>query len=120
VGLGKVPIPIDPIELEGIRLAIASGRSIEPWRGLKVGNTVRIEYGPLRGIEGLILRFKGANHLILGIQLLQRSVAVELDETWVMPTTSMRPFAHPPEIRARNASALPPAETNAFSPHPAN
>jgi hypothetical protein len=39
----------------------------------------------LRGLEGVLLRFKGSTHLILGVQLLQRAVAVEVPETWVTP-----------------------------------
>ncbi len=94
VGQGRVPLPVDPSEVESIRLAVNSGQNIEPWRGLEVGNKVRIENGPLRGIEGMLLRFKGTNHLILGVQLLQRSVAVEVDESWVMPSTSRGPYMH--------------------------
>jgi transcription antitermination factor NusG len=92
VGQGRVPLPVDPSELESIRLAVTSGQNIEPWRGLEVGSKVRIENGPLRGIEGMLLRFKGTTHLIVGVQLLQRSVAVEVDENWVMPSTSRGPF----------------------------
>jgi transcription antitermination factor NusG len=92
VGQGRVPLPVDPDELESIRLAVNSGQNIEPWRGLELGSKVRIESGPLRGIEGLLLRFKGSTHLIIGVQLLQRSVAVEVDESWVMPSTSSGPF----------------------------
>jgi transcription antitermination factor NusG len=92
VGQGKIPVPVDPGELENIRLAVGCGRAILPWHGLEVGNTVRIENGPLRGIEGVLLRFKGSNYVIVGVQLLQRSVAVEVDESWVVPSAQRNPF----------------------------
>jgi len=107
VGQGRVPLPVETGEVERIRLAVSSGQNIEPWRGLEVGNTVRIENGPLRGIEGMLLRFKGSNHLILGVQLLQRSVAVEVDESWVVQSRSGSPFISTPEISRKNGNRLP-------------
>ena len=52
---------------------------------------MRIEEGSLRGLEGVLLRFKGASHLILGVQLLQRAVAVEVPENWVTPCENVAP-----------------------------
>jgi transcription antitermination factor NusG len=106
VGRGKVPVPVDSGELENIRLAVSCGKSIAPWHGLEVGNIVRIENGPLRGIEGMLLRFKGSHHLILGVQLLQRAVAVEVDESWVMPSTLRGPFLKSPEISQKSGNKV--------------
>jgi hypothetical protein len=36
-----------------------------------------------------LLRHKGASHLILGVTLMQRAVAVEVDETWVMASPNV-------------------------------
>jgi transcription antitermination factor NusG len=87
VGQGKTPLPVDPDELKAIRVAINSGQAVTPWPHLEVGRTVRIEEGSLRGLEGVLQRFKGTTHLILGVQLLQRAVAVEVPENWVVPLT---------------------------------
>jgi len=91
VGQGRTPLPVDADEIEGIRIAVNSGQKIEPWPRLEVGRSVRIEEGSLRGLEGVLLRFKGANHLILGVQLLQRAVAVEVPENWVAPCNASIP-----------------------------
>jgi transcription antitermination factor NusG len=99
VGTGKTPLPIDPSEIESIRLAVASGLRVQPWNRLQIGNTVRIERGPLSGVQGVLLRFKGGNHLILSVQLLQRGVAVELDESWVVAS---KPILQLPRIPAHN------------------
>src|ERR1700676_1762738 len=85
VGHGKRPLPIDLAEIEGLRVVVRSGQTVGPWAGLKVGRIVRIEVGPLSGIQGTLLRFKGTSHLILGVKLLNRSVAVQVDESWVVP-----------------------------------
>jgi transcription antitermination factor NusG len=91
VGQGKTPLPIESGEVEAIRTALASGQQVMPWPRLEVGRTVRIEEGSLRGLQGVLLRFKGANQLILGVQLLQRAVAVEVPENWVTPCDDTKP-----------------------------
>jgi hypothetical protein len=40
---------------------------------------IRVEFGPLRGREGVVVEFKDSERLILSIALLQRSVAVEIE-----------------------------------------
>lgn len=92
VGQGRRPIAIDSREIENIRLAIGSGQSVNPWPCLEVGQMVSILVGPLRGLEGRLLRIKGSHHVILGIQLLQRAVAVEVDESWVISSKPERPL----------------------------
>ena len=85
VGRGKIPLAIETAELDAIRRAMSSGHGIQPWPRLEPGRTVRIEEGSLRGLEGVLLRFKGGAHLILGVKLLQRAIAVEVPESWVTP-----------------------------------
>ena len=85
VGSGRTPLPIENDEVEAIRKAVESGQKVVPWPHLEIGRRVRIEEGSLRGLEGVLLRFKGTHQLILGVQLLQRAVAVEVPENWVVP-----------------------------------
>ena len=96
VGRGRTPLPIDSKEVDAIRLALNSGQQVVPWPRLEVGRSVRIEEGSLRGLEGVVLRFKGATQLILGVQLLQRAVAVEVPESWVSPSESAVPAGKHP------------------------
>jgi transcription antitermination factor NusG len=88
VGQGRTPLPVDSRELDAIRVAVNSGQGVIPWPRLEVGRTVRIEEGSLRGLQGVIHRFKGTRHLILNVQLLQRAVAVEVPENCVVPCES--------------------------------
>jgi transcription antitermination factor NusG len=83
VGFNRVPVPIEGTEIQAIQALVASGLPRQPWPFLTVGDHVRIEAGPLRGYEGLLVDFKGNHRLILSIGLLQRSVAVEIDATSV-------------------------------------
>jgi hypothetical protein len=73
-------------------MVVTSGIPNQPWPFLKVGEKVRIESGPLRGLEGVLVEFKGNRRLILSVTLLQRSVAVEMDAAFVRSeVTSLAP-----------------------------
>ena len=94
VGCGKIPTPIPEHEIERIRTMVQSGLLVTPWPFLEVGQTVVIERGPLAGVEGILEEVKGKCRLIVSINLLQRSVAAEVDRYSVRP------------VRASNYAAL--------------
>jgi transcription antitermination factor NusG len=83
VGSNRIPIPVEDTEIEAIRRLVSSGLPAQPWPFLAVGDRVRIECGPLRGVEGILTAFKGTHRLLVSITLLQRSVAVEIDSAFV-------------------------------------
>ncbi len=86
VGFAGLPAPVTDQEIDGVRAAAASRLPVGPWPFfLKAGGRVRIERGPLRGIEGTLLREGSALRLVLGVELLQRSVAVEVDSEMIGP-----------------------------------
>jgi transcription antitermination factor NusG len=91
VGTGKNPIPVDDAEIAAIQITIQSGVARQPWPFPQVGQRVRVEYGPLHGLEGILLSFKGSHRLVLSVTLLQRSVAVEIDESWARPISRCSP-----------------------------
>ena len=84
VGFGKTPVPVDEAEIAALQTAIGSGLEREPWPFLQIGQKVKIDCGPLRGVEGILLNIKGGHRLVLSVTLLQRSVAVEVNSSWVI------------------------------------
>ena len=52
---------------------------LEPHPYLSAGRRVRMKSGPLAGMEGVLLRRKGSFRLVISIELIQRSVAVDAD-----------------------------------------
>lgn len=84
-GFGKDFIPVDEGELNAIRSVLRNGAHCEPWPFLEVGQRVRVEYGAFAGTEGFVLMFKNTYRLVLSINLLQRSVAVEIDRDCLKP-----------------------------------
>jgi transcription antitermination factor NusG len=85
VGRGKMPLPVDDNEISAIQAIVSSGFRPEPWPFLEVGQRVRIDTEPLRGLEGILLSFKGGTRVVLSVSLLRRSVALELDRSSVTP-----------------------------------
>ena len=90
VGAGGTPTPVAENELESIRQALASGLSSQPWPYLEVGDQVRVTYGSLSNLEGILIHFKGSHRIVLSLTLLRRSVAVEIDRSWVTPVSKAR------------------------------
>jgi transcription antitermination factor NusG len=88
VGTGKTPVPVGTDEITAIERVIKSGVSVHPWPSLGVGQKVQIEYGPLRGLDGVILAVKRHYRLVISVTLLQRSIAVDLNPDWLSPTAT--------------------------------
>jgi transcription antitermination factor NusG len=85
VGRGKVPVAVDEGEMAAIQRVVSNGIHAEPWPFLELGQRVRIESDPLRGMAGILVSFKGNHRVILSVSLLRRSVALEIDRSCVRP-----------------------------------
>lgn len=85
VGFGGSAQPIAASEIEAIERLAASKLPVGPWPYLRPGGRVRIERGPLRGLEGTLLREKDVFRLVIGVELLQRSIAAELSPEMITP-----------------------------------
>ena len=94
VGMARSPVPIAEAEIAALQAAVKSGLPAQPWPFLRVGQRVRLDYGSLYGLEGILLDFKGNYRLILSVTLLQRSVALEVDAAWVTPVSDWRRLRH--------------------------
>jgi transcription antitermination factor NusG len=94
------PIPICEREIEALRRGADGGVRMEPHPFLREGRRVRVRSGPMTGAEGVIVRSKDRNvdrsgdrndhpkkepnndnlRLVITMEILMRSVAVEIDE----------------------------------------
>jgi transcription antitermination factor NusG len=89
VGFGGAIVALEDREIAGIQRLLASNLPLEPWPYLKLGDRVRVEHGSMRGMEGTLLRTKDAARLVISVELLQRSIAVELDREAVVPKVTV-------------------------------
>jgi transcription antitermination factor NusG len=103
VSSGKVPLPVGDVEIAAVQSIVRSTLAAQPMSGLAVGDQVRIQAGPLRGVEGVLLRIDGSYRLIVSVTLLHRSVSVRVDRNWVYPLA----WEADPVARAHAASSPP-------------
>jgi transcription antitermination factor NusG len=85
LGDGSFIEPIPDHEIRSIRLLLDSARPFSAHPFLKEGAWVSVKRGPMRGIEGRILRFKSGARLVVSIEMLAKSIAVEVDDCDVEP-----------------------------------
>jgi transcription antitermination factor NusG len=93
---------IPDADIEAIRRAVDSPLKVEPHPFLRRGDWVRVKSGPLADIEGILIRRKGSYRLILSADLLQKSIAVEVDAFSVEPLPHRAGQAHFSSVRPRS------------------
>ena len=79
VGWGGRPAEIPSEEIDAVRRLVESPLRIEPHPFLRSGDKVRIKVGPLEGIEGILVRQTRGYRLVLSVEMLSKSAAVEVD-----------------------------------------
>jgi transcription antitermination factor NusG len=79
------PAHIPDEEIEALKRAVSSGLPLGPWPFLKAGQRVRIERGILSGLEGTLVRDSASWHVVLSVNALFRSVAVEVERDMIRP-----------------------------------
>jgi transcription antitermination factor NusG len=97
VGIGKIPSPIEDTEIAAIQTAVGSGILTEPWPFLEVGRRVRLEDGPLAGLEGILVETPKRQSVVVSVTLLKRSIAVAIERHWAAPVD----ISDRPPARAR-------------------
>lgn len=83
-GRGYEPSPLPDFEMESLRSGLQL-RKYEPHPFLVVGTRVRINVGPLEGMEGVLVRNRNNLRVVLTVALINQSVAVEVDADDVAP-----------------------------------
>lgn len=80
-----LPAPLPTAEIEALRAGLAARLKASPLPYLKLGHRVCVKNGPLTGAEGILLRKKDKCRLVISLELIMRSVAVEVDAADVQP-----------------------------------
>lgn len=85
VGFGGAATPMPDFEMHALQQGLASQLRSEPHPYLRVGRRVRIKSGPLTGLEGTLIRKKGCLRFVVSVDLIQRSVATDVDVADIDP-----------------------------------
>ena len=73
------PAPIPNVEIESLRTLVASELRYDPCPLIHEGMMVEVQWGPLRGVSGRLVRKGPHTRLILSVDLIGRGVSVEVD-----------------------------------------
>ena len=84
VSFGKVPIPIDAVEIASVQAAVRSDLRTEPCSFVSDGPRVRLGRGPLAGTEGILVD-SARQRVIVSLSVLRRSIAIDVENHWLEP-----------------------------------
>jgi transcription antitermination factor NusG len=86
VGFGRELTPLPDFEIEALRSGLEQGK-VGPHPYLVIGERVRIKAGAMAGMEGVLVRKKNDLRVVLTLDTIMQSVAVEVDAGDVEPVT---------------------------------
>jgi transcription antitermination factor NusG len=96
VSVGREPLAVADQYITGLRDGLLTHR-IEPHPGLEAGDRVRITRGAMADMTGVLDRQKNAFRVILSLEMIGRSVAVEVDLADIEPADEFQsgmPWTH--------------------------
>jgi len=101
------PAVLPDSEIETLRGALAAGVMAQPYRYLNVGSKVEICRGPLQGMRGVLLRHQGQFRVVLSVEMIMRSIVLEVDAADVVAVDRKDPRVALacPRNAERNAAA---------------
>jgi len=82
------PVPVPDAQIESIKKILNGKVAVSPFPYLKEGQRVRVVDGPLKGCEGFLMKIKEEKEkLVISLDLLRRSVSVEIESASIEPVT---------------------------------
>jgi transcription antitermination factor NusG len=85
VGFNSLPHPWPETDLNKMKEALNKGALAEPYPYLTVGTRVAIRNGPMQGMTGILLRRQNKCRVVISVDLIMRSMAVEVEASDVVP-----------------------------------
>jgi transcription antitermination factor NusG len=87
VRAGSNPMPADNAEIESLQQTLSANVHLESWPYTEAGEagSFSILRGPLAGLTGILVEVRHSQRLILSVNLLRRSVLVEVHPDWISP-----------------------------------
>ena len=79
LGVSGHPIPVPHEQIESIKRLLEINLQFDPYPYFTEGEEVVVVRGPLEGMSGKIIERKGVCRLILAVDLIKRSISVEVD-----------------------------------------
>ena len=88
VGFNSLPCPLPEADINRMKEALNKGVVAEPYPYLAVGTRVEVRNGPLQGMTGILVRRQNKCRVVISVDLIMRSMAVEVEAADVVPVPS--------------------------------
>jgi transcription antitermination factor NusG len=79
VSIAGVPASVPEAELEIVRRVVEAPLNVKPHSFVDQGDQVRVLRGPLAGLTGILTRVKNRCRVVISLELLRKSAAIEID-----------------------------------------
>jgi len=108
IGTGNgCPVALPVSDIDHLRIALDTFRT-EPHPFLTIGQSVRIIAGPLAGLEGILIASRNQSKVVLSIDLIKRSLAIEVDSADIEQCSTTLSIKAPRSRAVRYAALLNP------------
>jgi transcription antitermination factor NusG len=85
VGFGQKDAEVPAAQIESLRRLTEDGAQLHPHRYLRIGQRVKVASGALAGVEGILVRIRKQDRLVVVVDAIRQAVAVELAGYEVIP-----------------------------------
>ena len=85
VGFNSLPYPLPEADINRMKEALKKGVLAEPYPYLTAGTRVEIRNGPMQGMTGILLRRQNKCRVVISVDLIMRSMALEVEAGDVVP-----------------------------------
>jgi transcription antitermination factor NusG len=85
VGFNGLPYPLPEADINRMKEALNKGVLAEPYPYLTAGTRVEIRNGPMQGMTGILLRRQNKCRVVISVDLIMRSMAVQVEAGDVVP-----------------------------------
>lgn len=106
VSFGGTPAVLPETDIEALRNALTTGMAAQPHPYLADGTRVEICRGPLQGLRGILLRHQGRFSVVLTVEMIMRSIAVEVAAEDVIALAHNVVSSVPPMVGEHAVAAL--------------
>jgi transcription antitermination factor NusG len=80
VSFNGQPAALPAGEVEALQSRLSAIAKVEPHPYIRRGRRIRIRSGPMQGLEGIVVRTKDRCRVVFSVDLIMRSIAIEVDE----------------------------------------
>ena len=79
VSFSGIPAPIPDEQIEALQRIVEGNRHVDYAEYMPPGSRVKVTQGPFQDIEGIMVRTKSENRLIISIDGIRQAISVEID-----------------------------------------